>query len=59
MNIFEQIQQKIEEIEEITHASDQLQNVMSNPHSTQADYDAAIQNGIKTLEQIEDRSKSQ
>lgn len=59
VNIFEQIQQKINEIAEITHASDQLQSVMSNSHSTQEDFDQAIQHGIKTLEEIDDRSKSQ
>lgn len=58
-DIFDQIRQKIDKIREITHASDRLEIVMNNPYSNQEDFDEAIKQGIETLNEIENRSKSQ
>lgn len=59
MDLFDQIKQKLDEIKEITKASDRLEAVMKSPHTTTEDLDHAIKEGIKTLESIEDRRKSQ
>lgn len=59
MEVYEEIQQKLAEIDEISRAADHIKDVMSNPHSTNEDVEQATQEGIRVLEEIESRRNTQ
>lgn len=55
MNPKDQIEQAIEDLKQITNAAEQVSNTMSNPRATQEDYDRALQEGMKVLEEMEQK----
>lgn len=57
MSIWDDIQEKLAELAEIDQVLDQVSDVMRDSHSTQEDFDRAIQDGTRVLEEIEDRRK--
>jgi len=59
MSLFDEIKQKLAEIQEITREADHITEVMKNPNSTNADLEQAVQSGIEKLNEIENRRNSQ
>lgn len=57
--LFDQIKQKLDEIQEITKVAQQVSDVMTSSNSTQEDYDRVLQRGFETLDKIENKDKPQ
>lgn len=58
-DIFQQIQEKFRDLDKIFEATDRLNDVIANPNATQEQVEEALKKGFDTLEEVENRRKSQ